>query len=65
MKRPSYKHAVELVALNDGNGDSGRLICQEVECMTTVQLISDLFGVPAYDFAKAVVTFRQKQDLGS
>jgi len=63
MKRPSYKHAIALVALNDGNGDSGRLDREQVEQITTVQLIADLFGIEPYKFARDIVDFRISQDV--
>lgn len=62
MKRPSYKFAVELIALNDGPGDSGARDLEYVSHMFSVVLVADLFGLPYEKVAKDVIRVRERLD---
>lgn len=56
MKRPSYRHGIEIIALND---DPSETDLQVVASQLTVQLLSDLFEVDAEKVAHDVLKARQ------
>jgi hypothetical protein len=58
MKRASYKHGVEIIALND---EPTCLDVQEVQCFISVTLLADLFDVPVETVARDVVKLRLKE----
>lgn len=57
MKRASYKHGVEIIALND---EAGEMDAEVMQSMISVSLLADLFGVEASKVAHDVVAFRKK-----
>ncbi len=58
MRKPNYSDAVQLVALNDGFGDTTALDSEEVAGMVSVGLMASLFDVPPLRFAIDVVEYR-------
>jgi hypothetical protein len=57
MKRPSYRNAIETVALND---EPTCLDIAEVSGQMTVVLVGWLFEVPAEKVAFDIVAYRMK-----
>lgn len=64
MKRASYRHAVALIALNDGAGDGPGYAdnTKHVSGMVSVGIVADLFGVPTERLAADVVRYRARED---
>lgn len=60
MKRASYRHAVELIALNDGAGDGEAFDVDHVASLVSTCLMADLFDKQPEDVAKDVVRYREK-----
>ncbi len=58
-KRPSYKRAIEIIALNDEPGITDPM---DIAGMISVQLVADLWGKDAEDVALAVSKFRIRLD---
>lgn len=58
MKRPGYRHAVALVALND---DPSELDPDAVAHTITAALVADLFGTDTERVARDVVRFRKRE----
>lgn len=60
MKRASYRHAVEWIALNDepNERDPG-----EVAEATTTSLVADLFGVTPARVAADIIRYRTKREV--
>jgi hypothetical protein len=58
MKRASYRHAVEWIALNDSPADNDPV--DQLRGLVTVCLVADLFGVDQDKVAADVFTFREK-----
>lgn len=56
QRRPSYKKAVEWVALND---DSAELDAEAIEHSVSVAFIADIWGVPARRVARDVLKVRE------
>jgi len=56
MKRPSYKHAVEWIALNDnaGNGDTE----EEIAGYISTALVADIFDISTERVASDVAKHR-------
>jgi len=65
MKRASYRFAVWWIAINDGNGEAGRLDPNDVQGMISVALVADLFAVDDDKVAEDVVLARVKSDSES
>lgn len=59
-KVPSYRKAVEWIALNDDSGSSDAHNPEVVESLISVVLVADLFDVPQFNVALDVVKFRMK-----
>lgn len=55
MKRASYRHGVEIIALNDEPSD---LDVSNVESLISVTLLADLFGLEPTRVAGDVVRYR-------
>lgn len=58
MKRASYKHAIEHIALND---DPAELDPSNVFNQMTVVLVSEIFGVGSLEVADDVVAYRKNK----
>lgn len=56
MRRASYRHGVELIALNDEPTETD---LDQIEGQISVQLLADLFGVPPMRVAKDILKKRQ------
>lgn len=56
-----YKRGIEFIALNDGPGDDEAEFVDHVAGMTTVILMSEIFGKDTNEIANDVVRFRKKQ----
>jgi hypothetical protein len=57
MKRPSYRKAIEYIALND------EPLCMDVEYLSgfiSVQVVSVLFGVDSEKIARDIVKYKEK-----
>lgn len=59
MKRPSYKRAIEWIALNDGAGDDDALDAEVAGGLTTSVLIADLFEVESSKVGRDVAKLRK------
>ena len=57
MKRASYRHAVELIALND---EPCEMDPEAVAGLASVVIISDMFDVDADKLARDVVRYRER-----
>lgn len=57
MKRASYKHGIELIALNDEPLEEELEI---VQGFISVGIVADLFGVPTEKVARDVLRYREK-----
>ncbi len=55
--RPSYKRAIEHIALND---EPGMTNPDDIVGMISVGLVADLFGKDPYEVADAVSKFRNR-----
>jgi hypothetical protein len=60
MKRASYRHGVEIIAINDDNGSPDALNPEVVATYISTCLLADLFGVEPARVARDVVTFRKR-----
>lgn len=58
MNRPSYRRAVEFIALEDSPAD--RCFEEQLAGNITVALVADLFGKETLEVARAVVRRRQR-----
>jgi hypothetical protein len=56
MKQPSYREAVEWIALNDDESETRVAV---IEGLTTVALVADLFGRSQRTVARAVRNYRK------
>lgn len=65
MKRPSYKEAIEYIALNDSPGDEGALNPEDCSGLVTSQLVSAIFHIDSKKVGKDVAIFRKKHSEGS
>ncbi len=63
MKRASYRHAIEWIALNDSAGDDDALDPRVASELVSAVLISDIFGVPAEKVGADIVRVREKEAL--
>lgn len=64
MKRPSYRSAIEYIALNDAPGDEPDV--EEMTGFISVGLVSEIFDVPQEKVAQDVWNYRKKEArLGS
>lgn len=61
MKRASYRHAIELIALNDNAGSDNAKDVDEVFGYFSVGLVADIFGVDQRKVATDVVRARQEE----
>jgi hypothetical protein len=59
IAQPSYKSAVEWIALNDNPGAAE--LPETLEGYLTVALVADLFGVDLKRVAEDVANFRERQ----
>lgn len=59
IAQPSYKSAVEWIALNDNPGVAE--LPETLEGYLTVALVADLFGVDLKRVAEDVANFRERQ----
>jgi hypothetical protein len=55
MKRASYRHGVEIIALND---EPAEMDVEVVSAMISVALLADLFGIESLRVAGDVVRYR-------
>lgn len=62
MKRASYRHAIEWIALNDSNGDDDRLNPDRTAFYVTSLLVADLFDVPEERVGRDIVRKRKQFD---
>jgi len=60
MKRPSYRTAIELLALND---DPGEMDEESVARSVSVGIVASLFEVEAERVARDVVRFRKSEPI--
>lgn len=60
MKRASYRHAVDFIALNDNPADGADV--NEIDGYATTMLVSDIFDVPVERVAKDVARVRIAED---
>ncbi len=56
MKRASYRHAIEWIALND---EPEVLSVEDMEYMISVALVADIFGQLCSEVAQAVIKYRK------
>jgi hypothetical protein len=59
MKRPSYKRAIEWIALNDGAGDDDALDTEAVGNLVSSVLVADIFEVDSDKVGQDVVKLRK------
>lgn len=59
ITQPSYKSAVEWIALNDNAGAAE--LPETLEGYLTVALVADLFGVDLKRVAEDIANFRERQ----
>jgi hypothetical protein len=57
MKRASYRHGIEHIALND---DPASLELRSVAATISVALLADLFGRDRFEVADDVIAYRRK-----
>lgn len=58
MKRASYRHGIELIALND---EAEELDPEVMRTIISVGLLADLFGVDVERVAADVVRYRKRE----
>lgn|GEM_PF-5917203 len=63
MKKPSYKHAISFIALNDAPAD--RSDFDELLGYISVVLVSEIFDVTPEKVANDVLSYRNKNRQGS
>lgn len=62
MKTPSLTKAIAWIALNESNGDPGRLDPRIVAWYMVSVLVADLFGLTPQEIGRRVVEYRLHQD---
>lgn len=62
MKRASYRHAIEWIAMNDESGTAEALDPTRVAELVTSCLIADIFDVEPARVGRDVVRIRQTQE---
>ncbi len=60
MKRASYKHGIEIIALNDNAGEMDQDV---IAGQISVGLLADLFGVTTARVACDVIAYRKREPI--
>lgn len=60
MKRASYRDAIDYIACND---EPNGMDIEEIIGYTTVQLVSNIFGLDDQKVAKDIVKYREKHNI--
>ena len=63
MKRASYRHAVQWIALNDGSGDRDATNVNAIRSQVSVLLVADIFGVESGKVAQDVANYRIRMGM--
>lgn len=64
MKRASYRHAIQWIAVNDSGGDGDALNPDVVAYYVTSLLVADVFGVDEARVGRDVVRARKRANRG-